>query len=374
TRIDRSTAPAPPPDDDDASRAHGPPLAARSAPPRDASELPTLPDTSAGLLARAVRAHTSGAAAAVKASTSTASTGPATPTSARPVVAMGIPFDVVLADGRDAAVKRGLDAFREAATPTYHVPGEGDFKVAAAFRMPGCGDERIVKHHQDTDLKAIAASQGVVPSRLHFGRATPDQVRRVTQALIDAGKLPAPSADYPTAPARIRKMMFDYGIGFDCAGYAQQAFLSARGLTRAQAGLASEPVGESLSKLRAPFERVAPDTARPGDVVVLDPPTTSTAGHRAVVFDSRSLSADAVGLLRSRSGAALVVGRVSVLTLDSSWGAGGNPSVGGVGRHSFYYDADSKKWASADGGPVVFSASPYGGDSLRAIYRYPVKP
>jgi hypothetical protein len=324
-----------------------------------------LPDVYGDQLARAAKLATATASAS-------------TP---RPLVAAALEASLIMPDGRDAAVKRGLDAFREAATPTYHVPGEGDFQVATAFRMPGCtGNEKSLEANVK-ERNAIAARYGIDTTGATFGRLHPEGVRRLTQALIDSGKLPPGSA--ATAPRRIRQMMFDYGVGLDCAAYAQQAFLAASGVTRAQAGFAPQLQQESLSHLGPPFSRVAPEGVRPGDIVVLEPPPDSRAagpggqpvGHRAVVYDSRGLSPKDVEAVASRvRGVDPTAARLSVVMLDSSWGASQDASRGGVSRRTFLYDASSGKWAQDHGGALFFGVSPYAGDRLQGIYRFPVKP
>ena len=231
-------------------------------------------------------------------------------------------------------------------------------------------EENVAAHR--TELQALAAKLGIHDLfAVYIGHASPDTVKRLTQGLLDAGRLPPP--DGTPACDRIRTMMADYGLGFDCAGYTQQAFLSARGMTRHQVGFASGAEVESLSDLPSKgFARVAPENARPGDIVVLDAPGGS-AGHRLVVYARRELTAGEVADKAKVSGLPLVAGKVVELTLDSSYGSGGDPTRGGVSQKTFVYDAESKTWQS-HAAPTLFRAAPYSGDTLRGVYHLPARP
>jgi len=363
-------------DDDDERRRTAASPPPKLAPSRDVSELYDLPDANGVLLARAAKAATAPGA----------------------VLAAGVPAsDVANVDSAAnpaPAVQRGLDAFRAAATATYRLPDGTEVKVAAPFRMPApqerelsaeqkkdpismryAAQEGRVAQHQP-ELTARASKLGIRQDALvalHFGRGTPEQVRALTQALLDAGKLPVGDGKPESAGTRVRQMMCDYGLGFDCAGYAQQAFLSARGLTPAQAGFA-DAVHEGLFEpSSARFTRVSPENAGPGDLVVLGPPAREVSGHRAIVYDRRELTAAELQTLRCtpEDRATLAAGRVTVLEVDSSWGSNAQPDKGGVQRHTWLYDATSGQWGTIDTGNnarVRLSALPYGNHPLHGIY------
>jgi hypothetical protein len=365
-------------DDDECRKAAGS-LPPRPASARDPSEIPDLPDANGGLLARAANAAS-------------------TP---RLLLATGIASgDVANVDSAATpipAVERRLDAFRAAATPTYRLPDGTTVSVATPFRMPArqegqltaaekkdstamryAAQEGRVESHK-AELTAIAAKVGIGEGglvALHFGRGTPEQVHAVTQALIEAGKLPADDGKAGSAGARVRQMMCDYGLGFDCAGYTQQAFLAAHGLTRGQAGFA-DPVGESLSDLPSSrFARVPPEKAGPGDIVVLAPPAGESVGHRAIVRDRHELTPAELQRfsVTPEARARLAAGRVTVLDVDSSWGSGADPAKGGVLRRTWLYDAASGQWGAVDAterATVRLSAMPYANHPLQGIYHCP---
>ena len=295
------------------------------------------------------------------------------------------------------SVERGLDAFRAAATPTYRLPDGTAVQVAAPFRMPArlerqlTADEKkdpmTLRYAQQegrvvdrrAELAAIAGKVGLGSGALvalYYGHGTPQQVRAVTQALLDAGKLPAGDGNPASAASRVRQMMCDYGLGFDCAGYTQQAFLAAQGVARGQVGFAN-PTNEGLSALGPPhFQRVAaPENARPGDLVVLGPPDGDTVGHRAIIAERHELEPGELRRLGCSPAdrAMLAAGHVTVFAVDSSWGSGANPSAGGVQRHTWLYDATTGLWGTVDAGErgtVRLSARPYADHPLEGIYRY----
>jgi hypothetical protein len=331
-----------------------------SSPRTPLAEAPDLPDVHPDLLARAVRAQ-------------------AAP---RPLLAMAVGAPDVHGDS-NAPVQRRLDAFRASATPTYHT-SEGDVATAAPFRMWGGypAHERTVVSPNERALKEIAHRIGMSDGEValvKFGRASPEQVRRLTQALLNAGKLPTGDVG-GTLDERVRTMMFDHGIGMDCAGYTQRATLAVRGVDPARAGFA-DVTHESLSQLESQgYRRVPLDRARAGDVLVFGPPQGETFGHRAIVYDARPATEDdlkSLEKLETRSAEARGMaqrGHVSVLVVDSSYGCGGNPKLGGVLHETWYHDEQSGRWARENRAQdVVVTDEPYG-HPLQGVFRAPEVP
>jgi hypothetical protein len=331
--------------------------------PRDTSSLPDLPDVHAGLLARA---------------TQSASTP-------HPLLATGLKaadLEPTL-DSETRTVMARLDAFMQAAKPTYHIPGEGDVAVAVPFRLwsnpPGYPQqEKVVQSHAH-EREVIARASGIPAAQIAaipFGRGTPESIHKLTQALIDAGKLPPPSLG-ETPTSRVRHMMCDWRIGLDCAGYTQQAFLAAHALTRAKAGFDADVTQEGLFNLptNSRFSRVAPSDASSGDIIALDHPPQERFGHRVMVFEHHPMSQQEISQLRGSEDdrALLRSGRVSVFLVDSSWGAGGDPDQGGAYRAQWVHDAASDRWGRIVNNVVWFNkekSSPYDGHHpLIGIYR-----
>ena len=154
-------------------------------------------------------------------------------------------------------------------------------------------------------------------------------------------------------------MMFDYGIGLDCAGYTQQAFQASRGLSPAQANM-KDLVTEDLTNLRAKgFVRIAASDARSGDILSLGPPRPGDTGHRIIVNDTWIASDNELADFRHDGIAGFEAGHVTTLQVESSWGAGGDPARGGVAQDVLWHDDVSGKWARKNGGAVDVMGTPY---------------
>jgi hypothetical protein len=339
-----------------------------SAPPTKysaaAREIPELPDTTATAIANAVQAARAG--------------------TAKPLLGMGIDASIIQTS-RDTLIEQRLDAFRTSAIPTYHTPHEGDVQVAIPFRMTqpagltsdsvyGQVEGRVQDNAED--LKAIAGQIGLggCLGSLYGGRATPDQIHRVTQALIDARRLPPPDGK-TDLPTRVRTMMCNYGIGLDCAGYAQQAFLASRHLIRSQTQLRDPSIEDLSSLTRYGFVHVAASDARAGDLIVLKANERGQPGHTAIVREAYYATADDVKSLVKRdfmrSGAnKLDVAHLKTLVLDSSWGSSGKAQEGGVDRHTWWHDETNDKWVTEVPEGILVLDAPYDGrHTLDGIYR-----
>jgi hypothetical protein len=81
------------------------------------------------------------------------------------------------------------------------------------FRMntPGALNAKKMEMHAP-ELSRVCAKAGIAaaagPARV--GRCTPEQLVKVTPALIDAGKLPAADAKHQTVADRIRGMQWEW--------------------------------------------------------------------------------------------------------------------------------------------------------------------
>jgi hypothetical protein len=258
---------------------------------------------------------------------------------------------------RPAIMQQRLDSFRAAMTPTYRTP-EGDVTVPTPFGMSTPYPDQIPDpKKRDSVLDAAASRSGLSGAlgAIVAARGSPEDIRSLTQALIDGGQL---SRDSSTPLAlRVRQMMFEHRIGVDCAGYVQRAYLHATGTSRAVSGfvdLAHEDLGglgwrgftriQSVSDLQA------------GDIGALGPPPgKDQVGHRVIVYDQHVATPEEVQtLLRQYPKASEFVASAQasgsspdalyVVTVDSSWGSGGNPAHGGVDRRTWWYNQESKQW------------------------------
>jgi cell wall-associated NlpC family hydrolase len=278
----------------------------------------------------------------------------------------------------ETQIQARLDAFMRQAAGPYRIGGAA-VQVTPAFRMVGGMNQRsaatyVARIHAELSPEAyrtVAKDLGAVTA----GKGSPEQVRRVTQAIIDS---PA-GTRYPATEAGVRQLMWDHGVGFDCSGYVHHAFLAARGATtsvvRGRYGLGDPLVSGLQSPSSQVFKRVDPGAVKAGDVMVLTNGDDGT-GHKVIVYarhdvptgtDMHARIAKALGS-RTES-------QFSLIEVDSSWGAGGDAQRGGVDRRLFAYDADSGRWATMakdDRGQWhAFASSksgPYDHD-LQGIYR-----
>lgn len=198
------------------------------------------------------------------------------------------------------------------------------------------------------------------------GRPTPEQLVQVTQALIDAGKLPP---NPPGAVAlRIRQMQWRYGIGVDCAGYAEQAARAARGERPAPPS-----TGDAFSGMRSDphFEKIAIGDIRTGDVIHLDPAPGERVGHNVVVYDHELVDDATRRRLTSVDPAAATFlsgpGPFHAIEVDSSWGADDGNDYGGFRRDTWVYDEGTKRWGSFDPADGTLRVSELGPASDRWV-------
>lgn len=260
-------------------------------------------------------------------------------------------------------VQKRMDDFLASATPRYRVGGQ-EVRVTPAFRMLG--------GYGPSPEKATAALKRALPPDLvrelgerlgvvAGGKGTPDEVRRVTQALVDAGHLDTAPGRSPAE--RVRHLQFKFGVGMDCSGFSYQAHAAARGRPR-KLGL-----NEGI-----PAPRKSHDVrqASPGDLIVLggDP------GHKVAVYSKNSLPVGSPP--PSFPGRAPVSpafmqgGSVHVFEVDSSWGASGQAARGGVKREVWLYNEGTKIWAYFDGSGV-FKESKKGAYDHSIVGLYGVK-
>jgi hypothetical protein len=262
-------------------------------------------------------------------------------------------------DARDAQVRRQLDAFYMSMTGWYYTPADGKagdhngpgVAVGTPFMMrPGYPSQQpfLANPKEQAAMQRIAARAGLsnaALARVQAARGTPEEIHRLTQALIDA----QPPGTVFTSES-VRKLMFEHAIGIDCAGYVQQAYLRAKCRTAAEAGFDSV-LNERLSRLAyRGYRRIdALANVRPGDIIVLNRPPDEPhdPGHRAIVYDQRvATAADLRTLLASADGQAFAVGGpVRVLEMDSSYGSRGIPAEGGVQRQTWLLNEATGHWA-----------------------------
>jgi cell wall-associated NlpC family hydrolase len=349
----------------------------RSAGPRsEVPEVPEYPDTNQAAIANMVRA--------AKEKGSEAATGIAGDSQAKKVRAKDDKYTTPT-----TAIQRGLDSFKQSTEPTFRT-SEGDVTVAVPFRM-AIGPEALKLMKPDdpfrvqaetaqrnaTILKAVGHKVDLTDGdveRVQAGRGAPEQIKRLTQQLIDDGHL-APGKPDELA-TRIRSMMTRFGVGIDCAGYVQQAFAASRGSTLTQAGF--KPIGiENLADLpHQGFKKVTDREVQAGDMLILKSPGDGQPGHTIVVRDSRYATPEEAAALAAKAPPAWGLRDASKLRrfeFDSSWGSNADPRQGGVQRQVFWHDESKKDgpWLNQSTGDwrVEPSDAPYLGHKIEAFYR-----
>ena len=259
----------------------------------------------------------------------------------------------------------GVDAFFRSAAATYTTPADiptgaaaGTVIAAPTFMMnPGYPDQQTFKagEKKTQTLHKLGAGAGLSSQQLDgllVGRAPPSDVQAITQALINAQ--PASMTLLNTQakvwqPLDVRRIMFDHAIGFDCAGYVQQAYLRATGRSRGQLGwdsLGNEGLLNLAGNGFRRFDKMA--DLRPGDIIAFNPKVKASGepGHRTIVFDQRQATDDDKSAVASASGGAdyAAAGAFRVLEMDSSYGAWGFYYRGGVQRQTWLFNG--KQWAN----------------------------
>jgi hypothetical protein len=219
------------------------------------------------------------------------------------------------------------------------------------------------------ELTAICArAHAPDPSRALQGHPKGPELVAITQALIDAGKLPAFPQDLG---ARIKAMQWQWGIGIDCTDYALPAAQRIAGKT--DASIRFEVVQENPpQRVALPLSgcdyfqdvehnphlaRVKIADARPGDVLCLDAVPDDQGhrgvGHRAVVYSHEILDPARTSALSAKYGPSFAtfaaIGPIHIVEVDSSWGADKTgESYGGVRRDTLFFDESTRRWAQID--------------------------
>jgi len=293
-------------------------------------------------------------------------------------------------------VRSRIDDYFQRSAGTYKVNGV-EVKVLPFFRL-GWGKPPDGMHvpssvKQSQVLAALGPRAAALQQAVHqcvWGRPTPEELAKVTQALIDAGKLdevrkkfdamsPADfrrqhgSVPLPLSDAHaIQMLQWEYGLGMDCAGYVQQAFLDVHGGTRDTYKF--QDIGNEVLywlKGNPSFDReLTPVHAQPGDLIIMKPPKGDFAGHTVLVRDRHELTSAESGSLTNLGAFRQPGDLVHRIEVHASWGAGqGNLDRGGVQSRVFLYNETSGKWADIEAGAVKpQSVGPYGGHPVEGVY------
>jgi hypothetical protein len=268
-------------------------------------------------------------------------------------------------------VKKKMDEYFDHSNNEYTLPDGSKVRTQPQFRM-NFADRQTgdTGRHQEDELNRLLQPKDPSLKRaIHmvaYGRATPEQIQRVTQGLIDQGALTTvkkvweekgeaefkakyPNTAWPLSDAdAVKLLQWSMGVGVDCAGYAQQEFLAVHGGSRADYGL--QGIGdESLTGLKGNphFKQVGPAAADPGDFMILGPPPGESVGHAVMVQDRHALTDAERASYPGIENFARPGDKAQVVVVEGSFGAGGrgDPATGGVQRRVFLYNETTKQWA-----------------------------
>jgi hypothetical protein len=260
---------------------------------------------------------------------------------------------------RDLVMRWRIDGYLDRSNHAYEIDGQ-TVRSHAAFRITSGvnGDPETIKKKlaKVTGRKDKAFRKAA--HRAAYGRASPEEIELLTKALIAKGLMKDVEAKFPnmTKSQQVEKLQWEHGVGVDCAGYVQQAFLDVHGGRRSDYGFDSLG-NENLYDLRGnrKFAKVDPEHARSGDLLILKPPKHERAGHTVLIRDRREWSAAEKAAASDPQGFAGKSDVVHVFEVDASFGAGvtGDVDKGGVQRRTWLYNETTKKWADMNNGVVV---------------------
>ncbi|MCL2778981.1 MAG: hypothetical protein FWD73_13350 [Polyangiaceae bacterium] len=262
----------------------------------------------------------------------------------------------------EVQAKKQLDLVRGRFSGPYKVDG-ASVQARPMFRMnvKGTLSTKNAEDHKNELVKickkAHVPESAVTNARI--GRPTAQQLVQVTQALIDAGKLPKAAND--TVEMRIRQMQYDWGIGVDCAGYIREAAVAVHGKGAQSLVNGANRYGaiDSLLKTSA-FKKVADKKGedpkvhnisdiRTGDIIHLDAPKAGDVGHNVIVHNHKVATASMLAELSACNPDNKDLrkflsnkGPIHVLNVDSSWGGGIDNS--GFRRDTWLYNESSGEW------------------------------
>jgi len=255
-----------------------------------------------------------------------------------------------------ADAKVQLNAVRDSFSGPYKVKGES-VQAIPQFRrnMANSKNAETAKRHWN-ELVAICTKAKVsldAITNAYKGQPTPEELVQVTQALIDAGKLPPPTYANTVVEKRIRQMQYDWGIGINGTAYVGAAAVAVHGNGAQSLIDGKDPSDDIYSILQTPaFKKVAgPKDICTGDIIHLETPGSD---DYAIVYsheiatnwalDKLSVSyvgnPDALRSFLSRKGP------IHVLTVDSSLNHTVGENESGLCRETWLYDESSGEWGS----------------------------
>ena len=271
-------------------------------------------------------------------------------------------------------IRKRLDDYFDKANHEYKTDIGTKVKARSQFRISNGGT--ISSEDAKTKVrKALAGkSCGISNLLIHnaaYGRAKPSEVAKITQCLIDAGELAKLRAQNTslTDERLIRLLQREFGMGIDCGGYVQFAFIFAytgsdndTTTIRNNLGLKEKRGDENLGSLPAKhFEKIDKLNAQTGDMIIMTPRANDDGSMHTVIIAEHTKSGD-----------------VHKYLVDSSWGFMYGDIASGISRRTFEFDTSTSEWSDIHpiSGSKVFTNSigPYKNHPIKGVYRARKRP
>jgi hypothetical protein len=274
-------------------------------------------------------------------------------------------------------LRKRIDEYLDLANADYTLPNGATVKARSQFHLASVNSERDAEKLEQLLEEKLGAK---VSRPLHtvircaaYGRARPDEIKLLTQHLIDLGELDDVRARHPgfSDEQLVRALQSEFNIGIDCAGYVQLAFIYAftgkhddarcnlaTSTLRQGLGLKAKRSDENLAALPATqFTEVGFLNGRTGDLFVLAWRQGEHDWHTVIVVD-HTVSND-----------------VHTFLVDASWGRLYGEDYAGIQRRELVHDkAAGVWWDVIDGNKKNESpVGPYNGHPIKGMYRPKVK-
>ncbi len=274
-------------------------------------------------------------------------------------------------------VRRRIDEYFDLSNVDYTLKDGTIVKARSQFRyarkgqslLPEGAKALIKKTLRTTKVgKAFVEDQKLAIHYAAYGRPHLEDIKKITQVLIDIGELDKLRITLPDLSNEqlIRKLQRTFGIGIDCAGYVQLAYLYAYTGSdddpkskRIKLGLHEKRGYENLRGLKSNhFKKLNFLDAQTGDLLIMYPRVgdVDQAGHTVIVVNH------------------LVNGTVHSFNVDASWGTDMyGENAGGIARRTTFFNTSSGEWSDKhplEGDTVNQNFNgPYAGHPIQGLYR-----
>jgi hypothetical protein len=278
----------------------------------------------------------------------------------------------------DSDLRQRIDEYLDLANADYTLPSGITVRAPSQFHLASVSSEQDAERLEKLLEQKLGAKVSVplhtVIRCAAYGRSRPDEIKALTQHLIDIGQLDAIRAEHPgfSGEQLIRALQSEFNIGIDCAGYVQLAFIYAftgkhddarcnlaTSALRQGLGLKAKRSEENLAALSsAQFTEVGFLNGQTGDLLVLAWRKGEHDWHTVIIVEHT------------------VTGNVHTFLVDASWGHLYGDDAAGIQRRKLMFDETTKVWWDVIDGnkenenPI----GPYNGHPIKGMYRAKVNP